>query len=123
VKSEVHGSIRGNVDLLRRAVDNVLRNAIKFSKRGTVITLETAVGSEGGSVVISVQDAGTGVPESDLERIFEPFFRSPIHAQQDGSGLGLQIAKRVVQSHGGTIMAENVPTGGLRVNIELPLSC
>jgi len=55
-------------------------------------------------------------------RIFSSrFFRSPIHARKEGSGLGLQIAKRVVESHGGTIMAENVPSGGLRVNIELPL--
>jgi signal transduction histidine kinase len=121
VKSEVHGTLRGNVDLLRRALENVLRNAIKYSGLGTVITLETAAGSDGRSVVISVQDAGTGVPESDLENIFEPFFRSPIHARQEGSGLGLQIAKRVVQSHGGTIMAQNVPTGGLRVDIELPM--
>lgn len=121
VRSEVHGTIRGNVYLLRRAVENVLRNAIKYSKSGSVITLETAAGSEGRSVVIAVQDAGTGVPESDLENIFEPFFRSQIHARMEGSGLGLQIAKRVVQSHGGTIRARNVPTGGLRVNIELPL--
>jgi two-component system OmpR family sensor kinase len=121
VRSEVHGTIRGNVYLLRRAVENVLRNAIKYSKSGSVITLETAAGSEGRSVVISVEDAGTGVPESDLENIFEPFFRSQIHARMEGSGLGLQIAKRVVQSHGGTIRARNVPTGGLRVNIELPV--
>ena len=121
VRSEVHGTIRGNVYLLRRAVENVLRNAIKYSKSGSVITLETAAGAEGRSVVISVQDAGTGVPESDLENIFEPFFRSQIHARMEGSGLGLQIAKRVVQSHGGTIRARNVPTGGLRVNIELPV--
>jgi signal transduction histidine kinase len=120
-KSEVHGTLRGNVDLLRRAVENVLRNAIKYSKPGSVITLETATASAGRSVVISVQDAGTGVPESDLENIFEPFFRSPMHVRKEGSGLGLQIAKRVVESHGGTIMAQNVPSGGLRVNIELPL--
>jgi signal transduction histidine kinase len=121
VRSEVHATLRGNVDLLRRAVENVLRNAIKYSKRGSVINLETAAGTGGRSVVISVQDAGTGVPEADLENIFEPFFRSAIHARKEGSGLGLQIAKRVVQSHGGTIMAQNVATGGLRVNIELPL--
>ena len=121
VKSELHGTLRGNVDLLRRAVENVLRNAIKYSERASVINLETVSGTEGRSVVISVQDAGAGVPESDLENIFEPFFRSPIHARKEGSGLGLQIAKRVVESHGGTIMAENVPSGGLRVNIELPL--
>lgn len=120
VRSEVHGTIRGNVELLRRAVENVLRNAIKYSKLGSVITLETAEASAGRSVVISVQDEGTGVPDTDLKQIFEPFFRSAIHTRKEGSGLGLQIAKRVVETHGGKIMAENVPTGGLRVDIELP---
>lgn len=123
INGEVHGTLRGNVELLRRAVENVLRNAIKYSEPGTDIILAAAPGASGGSIVISVQDAGTGVPEADLESIFDPFFRSAIHARKEGSGLGLQIAKRVVESHGGTIMAENVPTGGLRVHIELPLHC
>jgi signal transduction histidine kinase len=61
------------------------------------------------------------VPESDLGNIFDPFFRSSAHARKEGSGLGLEIAKRVVESHGGSIEALNVPKGGLCVNIELPL--
>ncbi len=81
----------------------------------------TALGPGGRVAVISVRDWGTGVPESDIDHIFDPFFRSSMHARKEGTGLGLAIAKRVIESHGGTIVASNVPGGGLCVNIELPL--
>jgi two-component system OmpR family sensor kinase len=119
--TEINGVVRGNAQLLRRAVENVVRNAIKYSHRGGTVEVKTTRGSADGVAVISVQDSGTGVPESDLVSIFDPFFRSSMHARKEGSGLGLEIAKRVVESHGGSIMASNVPGGGLRVNIELPL--
>ena len=121
IGSEIDGAVRGNVELLRRAVENVVRNAIKYSHRGGTVTIDTTQGAAGGTAVISVQDAGTGVPESDLANIFDPFFRSSAHQRKEGSGLGLEIAKRVVETHGGAIRASNVPTGGLRVDIELPL--
>jgi two-component system OmpR family sensor kinase len=121
VESEIDGVVRGNVELLRRAVENVVRNAIKYSHRGGTVEVGTALGSGGRVAVISVRDSGTGVPESDIANIFDPFFRSSTHARKEGSGLGLAIAKRVVESHAGSIMASNVPGGGLRVNIELPL--
>jgi two-component system, OmpR family, sensor kinase len=121
VESEIDGVVRGNVELLRRAVENVVRNAIKYSHGGGTVEVGTALGSAGRVAVISVRDSGTGVPESDIANIFDPFFRSSTHARKEGSGLGLAIAKRVVESHGGSIVASNVPGGGLRVNIELPL--
>ncbi len=121
VESEIDGVVRGNVALLRRAVENVVRNAIKYSHRGGTVEVGTALGSGARVAVISVRDFGTGVPESDIGNIFDPFFRSSTHARKEGSGLGLAIAKRVVESHGGSIVASNVPGGGLRVNIELPL--
>jgi two-component system OmpR family sensor kinase len=119
--SEINGVVRGNAQLLRRAVENVVRNAIKYSHRGGAVEVKTTLGGAEGVAVISVQDSGTGVPESDLANIFDPFFRSSAHARKEGSGLGLEIAKRVVESHGGSIVALNVPGGGLRVDIELPL--
>lgn len=119
--SEINGVVCGNVELLRRAVENVVRNAIKYSHRGGTVEVELTLGSGGRVAVISVQDSGTGVPETDLANIFDPFFRSSAHARKEGSGLGLEIAKRVVGSHGGWIVASNVPGGGLRVNVELPL--
>jgi two-component system OmpR family sensor kinase len=121
VRSEIDGVVRGNVELLRRAVENVVRNAIKYSHSGGTVEVATAQGSGGRAAVISVRDYGTGIPEPDLGRIFDPFFRSSTHASKEGSGLGLAIAKRVIQTHGGSIMASNAPGGGLRVNIELPL--
>jgi len=121
VESEIDGVVRGNVALLRRAVENVVRNAIKYSHPGGTVEVGTTLGSRGRVAVISVRDCGTGVPEADLAHIFDPFFRSSTHARKEGSGLGLAIAKRVVDSHGGSIAASNVPGGGLRVNIELPL--
>ncbi len=121
VASEIDGIVRGNVALLRRAVENVVRNAIKYSHPGSTVEVGTALGPGGRVAVISVRDWGTGVPESDIDHIFDPFFRSSMHARKEGTGLGLAIAKRVIESHGGTIVASNVSGGGLRVNIELPL--
>ncbi len=121
VESEIDGMVRGNVALLRRAVENVVRNAIKFSDPGSTVEVGTALGRDGRVAVISIRDSGTGVPESDIAHIFDPFFRSSMHARKEGTGLGLAIAKRVIESHGGSIAASNVPGGGLRVNIELPL--
>jgi two-component system OmpR family sensor kinase len=121
VESEIDGIVRGNVALLRRAVENVVRNAIKYGDPGGTVQVGTALGEGGRIAVISVRDSGTGVPESDIPYIFDPFFRSSTHARKKGTGLGLAIAKRVIESHGGSIAASNVPGGGLRVNIELPL--
>jgi two-component system, OmpR family, sensor kinase len=122
VGAEIGGTVRGNVALLRRAIENVVRNAIKYSHRGGNVTVETVLSQDGRSVEIAVQDTGTGVPEKELGKIFEPFFRSPAHVRKEGSGLGLEIARRVIESHGGSIGAANVPTGGLRVVIALPLA-
>ena len=121
VESEIDGVVRGNVALLRRAVENVVRNAIKYSHPGGTVEVGTALSSGDRFATISVRDSGTGVPESDIAHIFDPFFRSSTHARKKGTGLGLAIAKRVIESHGGTIVASNVPGGGLCVNIELPL--
>jgi len=121
VQSEIDGVVRGNVELLRRAVENVVRNAIKYSPEGGTVEVGAALGSGGRTAVISVRDFGTGVPQSDIANIFDPFFRSSTHVHKEGSGLGLTIAKRVVERHGGSIAAANMPGGGLRVNTELPL--
>ncbi|MBZ2172219.1 sensor histidine kinase [Nitratidesulfovibrio sp. SRB-5] len=71
-------------------------------------------------VVISVRDQGPGVPEADLPMLFVPFFRAGNAPRGTGTGLGLAIAQRAVELHGGTIAAENLPTGGLQVTIRLP---
>jgi signal transduction histidine kinase len=112
--------LEGNRELLRRAVENVLRNAIRYAPQGSIIQLTLAEAE--GKAVIEVRDQGPGVPAASLESIFDPFFRveEARVANGGGSGLGLSIARRAVQLHNGTIAAENAAPG-LRVRMVLPL--
>ncbi|MCB1954203.1 MAG: HAMP domain-containing protein [Rhodocyclaceae bacterium] len=103
---------------LQRAFENVMRNAVKFSPAGGAVQVAAQVA--GGRFRLVVSDQGPGVPEGELEEIFEPFFRSG-HAAAEGFGLGLAIARRAVESHGGTVAARNGAAGGLVVTIELPV--
>jgi signal transduction histidine kinase len=111
--------ILGNRELLRRAVENVLRNAIRYSPEQSPIDVSVVEDSD--AVNIAVRDYGPGVPENTLTKIFDPFFRveEARDALGGGSGLGLSIAKRAVQVHHGTITAENA-SPGLRVQIRIP---
>jgi two-component system sensor histidine kinase CpxA len=120
---EVEGSqthaLSGNRELLRRAVENVLRNGIRYAPRDSTIHLALSETPE--KAIVEVRDYGPGVPNESLGRIFDPFFRVE-EARVDnggGSGLGLSIAKRAVQLHHGTIEAENA-SPGLRIRIAIP---
>ena len=110
----------GDPAILTGAFDNVLRNAIKHSPSGTTVTVQLTEVSD--TLRIDIEDQGAGVPQAELERIFDPFYRSETHRQKDpsGTGLGLAIARRAVEQHGGTIAADGAATGGLRVSITLP---
>ena len=113
--------IKGGAELLYRAIENVVRNAIKQTAIDTVVAINTLVDQEKKHVQISVIDRGPGVPEDELQLIFEPFFRSTrTQKSTHGYGLGLTIARRIVEAHGGTIRAFNRIDGGLCVNISLP---
>ncbi|TWI69360.1 signal transduction histidine kinase [Pseudoduganella lurida] len=115
----------GQPDLLARAIENVVRNAIKHSPEGGTVVVESV--ARDGMLRIGVLDQGPGVAPQDLQAIFEPFFRSSgTDKDVDGHGLGLAIARQVVQQHGGTITASNRAAsnragGGLCVEIALPL--
>lgn len=111
-------SVRGSVDLLHRAIENVVRNALRHSPDGGRIAISAS--RDGPWVRVSIADAGPGVPESLLERIFDPFFRVDETRTFVGHGLGLSITRRIVEAHGGRISASNPPAGGLAVAIELP---
>jgi signal transduction histidine kinase len=111
--------VSGNQELLRRAVENVLRNAIRYSPEHAAIDVALAENARCAS--ITARDYGPGVPEESLTQIFESFFRVE-EARDEGSGgigLGLSIAKRAVRLHQGTITAQNVDPG-LRVEIAIP---
>ncbi len=112
-------NVPGSPDLLRRAIENILRNALAHTPAGSPIQVRLAAG-EGGWAVVQVDDAGPGVPPEELAAIFEPFHRLTQSASTPGNGLGLAIAQRVVTLHGGQIAASNREPTGLRVEIRLP---
>lgn len=115
------GLVRGSYELLRRAVENVIRNAIRHTASGTAVEIALTRGGDDVSEV-RVRDHGPGVAPEDLPRLFEPFFRTEPSRDRvsGGSGLGLAIADRAVRAHGGSAVAENANGGGLIVVIRLP---
>ena len=119
-------SINGIEDLLRSAVENVVRNAVRFTPEGTAVevALQRQNGGGGNVAVISVRDHGKGVPEESLEKIFRPFYRAEDARDRQsggGTGLGLAITERAVRMHGGSVKAENAKDGGLAVEMRLKL--
>jgi two-component system OmpR family sensor kinase len=116
-------TVKGSADWLRRAIENVVRNAVKYCNATGEIVIASSTDRSRRTVMIEVLDRGPGVPEAELSMIFEPFFRgSRAEHSQNGHGLGLAIAKRIVEGQGGTIAAFNRTGGGLRVAIVLPLA-
>jgi two-component system OmpR family sensor kinase len=114
--------LNGNPDLLRKAIENVLRNAVRFSQSGQTVTLGlNCPAAAPGTLQIEISDQGPGVPSAALERIFEPFERLEQSSSSSGFGLGLAIARSAVQAHRGTIRATNRPEGGLIITLRLPL--
>ncbi len=115
-----HVLLHANRELLRSAVENVLRNAVRYSPP----SLPVQIGCERpqGGLRIVVRDHGPGVPEDDLERIFTPFYRVAESRDRDsgGEGVGLAITAQVMQAHGGTATAHNAAGGGLEVRLTLP---
>jgi len=111
--------VTGNRELLRRAVENVMRNGIRYSPRDSTIRL--TLSEDGQNALVEMRDYGPGVPPESLGRIFDSFFRveEARAASGGGSGLGLSIAKRAVQLHQGKIEAENA-LPGLRIRMTIP---
>jgi two-component system, OmpR family, sensor kinase len=126
LQAETGLDVLGDIELLRSSFENVIRNAVRYSPAGAQVGITArrshASASRSESVEIIVYDQGPGVPEKDLELIFEPFYR--VDAARDraggGEGLGLAIAARAVALHGGVIEARNRQPGGLVVSVMLP---
>ena len=119
-------SINGVEELLRSAIENVVRNAVRFTPEGTAV--EVALHRQNGYVdhfaVISVRDRGKGVPDEALEKIFRPFYRAEDARDRQsggGTGLGLAITERAVRMHGGSVQAVNLNGGGFSVEMRLKL--
>jgi two-component system, OmpR family, sensor kinase len=115
-----HSVVSGNRELLRSAIENVLRNAVRYSPQGAPVEVAVERGAAG--LTISVRDRGPGVPASELERIFEPFYRVAESRDRDsgGEGIGLAITSQVMKAHGGTARADNRAGGGFEVQLNLP---
>jgi signal transduction histidine kinase len=114
-------ALTGSHQALHSACENVIRNALAYTADGSSVSVRLA--RDGDSASISVRDHGPGVAEADLQRIFEPFYRTDNARTRSsgGTGLGLAIAQRAVGRHRGSIAARNAEGGGLEVEIRLPL--
>ena len=114
-------TVSGDPELLRRAVENVIRNAIRYSPRDTAV--EVSLVRNNGNAIVDVRDHGPGVPEEALPRLFDPFYRveSDRNRTSGGIGLGLSIARRAIELHKGSIRARNAAPG-LEVALELPVT-
>jgi len=114
---------KGSSQLLCSAIENSVRNAVNYTPEGTEVEVSLLPADRGSSALIHIRDHGSGVPESALKTIFEPFFR--VDEARDrlsgGAGLGLSITDRVIRAHGGSVRAHNHADGGLVLELTLPL--
>lgn len=113
--------VQGNAELLHSAVENIVRNAIRYTAAGTSVDVSLEL-DHPSHLLLAIRDHGNGVPETDLEKIFQPFYRvaEARDRESGGVGLGLAIADRVIRIHGGTIRARNAQPSGLKVVIAIP---
>jgi signal transduction histidine kinase len=108
--------IMGKPMALRRCLTNLIANAVKFGTRASITV------ADGAALIIRISDDGPGIPEEEIERVFEPFYRLESSRNRDtgGTGLGLSIARDVVQAHGGSLVLRNLPVHGLEAVVTVP---
>jgi signal transduction histidine kinase len=116
--------VRGDAAALRRALDNVVANAVKFAASGRWLAVRAAARADGSAVVLRVEDRGPGIPRDERERVFEPFYRGPAAERNatPGSGLGLSLVRHVVHAQGGRVHVEGREGEGAAVVLELPVA-
>jgi signal transduction histidine kinase len=116
VSGRAFAPFTGKAHSLKRCLTNLISNAVNFGTRAHVLV------EDGGELVIRVRDEGAGIPEAELEQVFEPFYRLEHSRNRDsgGTGLGLTIARDIAQAHGGTLILANLPQGGLEAVLRLP---
>ncbi|MFO6420493.1 ATP-binding protein [Hylemonella sp. W303a] len=118
-QGEVQQPVLGAPRALRRALQNLLDNAVRYGQRARL-----RLNEEAGQIVIGIEDDGPGIPPDQLERVFDPFLRLEMSRNRDtgGSGLGLSIARNLLRAHGGDVRLSNLAQGGLRAEVRLPLA-
>lgn len=120
VSSEPALRARADAALVERVVDNLVGNALKYSPAPSAVSV--AVRRAGSGVVLEVEDRGSGIPESERERIFHRFIRGSTAAGTEGLGLGLAFVAEVVRWHGGTVSVEPASAGGSRFRVAFPMA-
>ena len=116
-------AVLADAALLRRAFENIISNALRYSPPGGLVSLAARRGSSGAAgvgLIIEIDDEGPGIVEADRQRIFEPFYRGSGAREGEGNGLGLYIARSVLRGHGWDIEASSSPTGGARFSVVIP---
>ena len=117
VSGDARAPVMGRTQALKRCLQNLIDNALAYGRRAD-ITLR----DEGGALNIAISDDGPGIPEGDIERVFEPFYRveGSRNRNTGGSGLGLSIARNIAQAHGGSVRLRNLARGGLEATLRIP---
>jgi two-component system, OmpR family, sensor kinase len=114
------GYLLGQPDLIYRAIENVVRNAIKYAPNDSIVNINCTLQAEEKLIDIEIIDQGAGVLETELEDIFKPFVRGHSGSQVVGHGVGLAITKQVIDVHGGSVIARNLKPYGFSVVMTLP---
>lgn len=117
VSGDARAPVMGRTQALKRCLQNLIDNALAYGRRAD-ITLR----DEGGALNIAISDDGPGIPEGDIERVFDPFYRveGSRNRNTGGSGLGLSIARNIAQAHGGSVRLRNLARGGLEATLRIP---
>ncbi|HVY05258.1 MAG TPA: ATP-binding protein [Burkholderiales bacterium] len=117
VSGDVRSPVMGRAQALKRCLQNLIDNALAYGRRADIMLQD-----EGGALSIAIRDDGPGIPEGDIERVFEPFYRveGSRNRNTGGSGLGLSIARNIAQAHGGSVRLRNLARGGLEATLSLP---
>ena len=107
----------GHPQALKRCLNNLIDNAVTYGKRAALIVEDSDT-----QLRIGIRDAGPGIPEKEMERVFDPFYRleQSRNRASGGTGLGLTIARNIARSHGGELSLRNIPGGGLEAVLTLP---
>jgi signal transduction histidine kinase len=121
-EKQIAATVSGRPDMLYGAIENIVRNALKHTPQTAQIEVESALDETGEYYVLRVLDSGPGVADNEFSALFTPFFRATGAAHAQGYGLGLAIARRCIEAHGGSIQAANRDGGGLAVTLMLPLA-
>lgn len=121
LKNTYSGYLLGQPDLIYRAIENVVRNAIKYAPNDSIVSIHCTLQAEEKLIDIEITDQGAGVLETELEDIFKPFVRGHSGSQVVGHGVGLAITKQVIETHGGKAVARNLKPYGFSVTMTLPV--